>query len=588
MANRFAANRLLQADAFTSRVIKYWLALELLLTVISIILMIFLPETAGVFFGVVLCAIFITLIVGTFFFFRYSRLNDVKNKRVYLAEKEKLVNKIIKIKTELSNVEQALADNRAHEDQEIESNLHKLEKEYIENGLRNSKIDNASIPGVGPKLKEKLKANRIRSAADVGIHIQNLEGFGNAKVQALVNWKQLVLRYLDSTKPDKLPNDQLAVIKQKHKRNKDNLVKARESHQLKQTELYLELNSLKRNLDNYKDVTFLKFIGINLLSGIKSQTLQKGASVITLSVIGLGFLLHGALGLFSTGAVISASIPTHTPTYTTTPTFTPTFTSTPSSTPTLTFTPTNTNTPTITPTPTTTSTPTITPTPTITQTPTQTRTPTITQTPMPTLPANIDSCIPKNTVRQVAYVVSITDGDTIDVRLNDGKIYPVRYIGIDSPEQGDYGYWSATNKNSELVSGKYVTLIKDVSEVDQYSRLLRYVVVGNIFVNNELVRSGMATAKRYPPDTACSTTFSSSQQYAQGSLLGLWAPTPVPRPTDTPGGSGGNCDPAYPDVCIPSPPPDLDCGDIPFKRFRVLPPDPHNFDRDGDGIGCES
>jgi len=49
-----------------------------------------------------------------------------------------------------------------------------------------------------------------------------------------------------------------------------------------------------------------------------------------------------------------------------------------------------------------------------------------------------------------------------------------------------------------------------------------------------------------------------------------------------------NCDPAYPDVCIPPPPPDLDCKDIPYRNFRVLPPDPHHFDKDGDGIGCET
>ena len=50
----------------------------------------------------------------------------------------------------------------------------------------------------------------------------------------------------------------------------------------------------------------------------------------------------------------------------------------------------------------------------------------------------------------------------------------------------------------------------------------------------------------------------------------------------------GNCDPSYPDVCIPPSPPDLDCGDITFRRFTVLPPDPHRFDGDNDGVGCES
>ena len=49
-----------------------------------------------------------------------------------------------------------------------------------------------------------------------------------------------------------------------------------------------------------------------------------------------------------------------------------------------------------------------------------------------------------------------------------------------------------------------------------------------------------------------------------------------------------NCDPYYPDFCIPPPPPDLDCGDIPQKNFTVLQPDPHGFDGNKDGVGCES
>lgn len=61
-------------------------------------------------------------------------------------------------------------------------------------------------------------------------------------------------------------------------------------------------------------------------------------------------------------------------------------------------------------------------------------------------------------------------------------------------------------------------------------------------------------------------------------------PTAKPLPTAV----AANCSPAYPGVCIPPPPPDLDCKDIPFKRFKVLAPDPHKFDSDKDGIGCES
>ena len=38
----------------------------------------------------------------------------------------------------------------------------------------------------------------------------------------------------------------------------------------------------------------------------------------------------------------------------------------------------------------------------------------------------------------------------------------------------------------------------------------------------------------------------------------------------------------------PAAPPDLDCGDVEFRRFTVVPPDPHGFDGDSDGVGCES
>ena len=48
-----------------------------------------------------------------------------------------------------------------------------------------------------------------------------------------------------------------------------------------------------------------------------------------------------------------------------------------------------------------------------------------------------------------------------------------------------------------------------------------------------------------------------------------------------------DCDFSYPTVCIPSPPPDLDCGQIRYSNFRVLGSDPHGFDGDHDGRGCE-
>jgi hypothetical protein len=56
----------------------------------------------------------------------------------------------------------------------------------------------------------------------------------------------------------------------------------------------------------------------------------------------------------------------------------------------------------------------------------------------------------------------------------------------------------------------------------------------------------------------------------------------------TSGQRRSTCDRSYPDFCIPSPPPDLDCKDVRGKKpFRVRQPDPHRFDLDRNGWGCE-
>lgn len=68
-------------------------------------------------------------------------------------------------------------------------------------------------------------------------------------------------------------------------------------------------------------------------------------------------------------------------------------------------------------------------------------------------------------------------------------------------------------------------------------------------------------------------------------IFGGYTETPVPSPEATQ--KPLECDLSYPTVCIPPPPPILNCDDIPYTNFVVLPPDPHNFDDDDDGIGCE-
>jgi len=64
---------------------------------------------------------------------------------------------------------------------------------------------------------------------------------------------------------------------------------------------------------------------------------------------------------------------------------------------------------------------------------------------------------------------------------------------------------------------------KDVSETDRYGRLLRYVYVGDTFVNAELVALGYAQAVTYPPDVKYKDLYTQLQFQAQEAGLGLWA-----------------------------------------------------------------
>ncbi len=247
--------------------------------------------------------------------------------------------------------------------------------------------------------------------------------------------------------------------------------------------------------------------------------------------------------------------------------------------------PTDTPTPTLIPTETTTPTRTSTksPSPTFTRTPTRTSTPTVTAEAIKN-----GECIPSDSLTEIGVLVSITDGDTIVVEIN-GVNKKVRYIGIDAPEpsDGELGI-SASNANTDLVLGKEVTLIRDVSDIDSFTRLLRYVVVEGIFVNEYLVRIGMASAISFPPDISCDNTFQEAQGEAESTQLGMWSPAYFdPESRDI--------SPTTESLCTCSK--DYDCGDFATHSeaqacFESCGGSKSNdwsrLDRDKDGSACES
>jgi len=126
----------------------------------------------------------------------------------------------------------------------------------------------------------------------------------------------------------------------------------------------------------------------------------------------------------------------------------------------------------------------------------------------------------------IARVTTVVDGDTIDISTGER----VRYIGVDTPETKHptkavqcFGK-EASEKNKELVQDKEIKLIKDVSDKDKYGRLLRYIFVGDLFINDYLARQGFAHAATFPPDVRFAQQFLEAEREARDNQRGLWAP----------------------------------------------------------------
>ncbi len=126
--------------------------------------------------------------------------------------------------------------------------------------------------------------------------------------------------------------------------------------------------------------------------------------------------------------------------------------------------------------------------------------------------------------REEARVSRVIDGDTIE--LEGGR--KVRYIGIDTPEVVDprkpvecFGK-EAKEENRRLVDGRTVKLEKDVSEIDRYGRLLRYIYIGDVMINEALVRNGFAHASSYPPDVKNQERLFAAEREARENNRGLW------------------------------------------------------------------
>jgi micrococcal nuclease len=242
----------------------------------------------------------------------------------------------------------------------------------------------------------------------------------------------------------------------------------------------------------------------------------------------------------------------------------------------------------------------------------------------PTTIADEQSKVSANEKRMVkATVVKNIDGDTIKVKLENGKEENVRFLLIDTPETKHpklgvqpFGPEASAFIKRMAPVGKEVTLELDVSDREKYGRLLAYVWVDGQMLNRMIVEQGLARVGYiYAPNTKYVDYLKEAQTKAQQAKRGIWSiedyatdkgydaskvktkpntaiastpapkeepkPQPKPEPKPQPKPEPKQSNNVYYKNCSAA----KAAGAAPVHKGE--PGYAKHLDRDGDGIGCE-
>jgi micrococcal nuclease len=130
--------------------------------------------------------------------------------------------------------------------------------------------------------------------------------------------------------------------------------------------------------------------------------------------------------------------------------------------------------------------------------------------------------------RLTGRVVRAVDGDTLEVAIDGGAAETVRLIGVDTPETVKpdtpvqcFGP-RASRFEHRRVEGHRVRLLTGVEPRDYYGRLLAYVWVEDHFLEEALLRRGLARILTFHPNDRFAARFELIAQNAARAGKGLW------------------------------------------------------------------
>ncbi|MDQ0195520.1 thermonuclease family protein [Paenibacillus wynnii] len=132
--------------------------------------------------------------------------------------------------------------------------------------------------------------------------------------------------------------------------------------------------------------------------------------------------------------------------------------------------------------------------------------------------------------RTQVQLIRTVDGDTLTVNYN-GKQEKVRLLLIDTPEMSHSVYGKepyaqdAKSYTAKMIQDAEMLELEfdDGPERDKYSRLLAYVYVDGIMLQEALLKQGLArVAYIYPPNVRYVDLFKEIEDKSQDKAIGIW------------------------------------------------------------------
>jgi DNA-binding helix-hairpin-helix protein with protein kinase domain len=228
------------------------------------------------------------------------------------------------INTLAAEIQSKIDGLKTTQEQELATELSRIQKEHLESGLREVPLDPEHVPGIGPMLAEKLEQAGVSTALDVSKSaIESIPGFGESKALSLIRWRESFEYKLLSEQPEQLPAETQVIIHEKYSNQilalQENLAAAQSAYEDQMEILRVQeadelahasateisarekLDSLETHkpevqaqIENYGRITFLSML-LTILNGGQDYWQSRVGSYLWLSVFIILGIAHIAM-----------------------------------------------------------------------------------------------------------------------------------------------------------------------------------------------------------------------------------------------------------------------------------------------------